>query len=123
MDFINQFKFNAPALADVLALLNVKTFTPEDVERFDALADDEKRAVLAISEVHVGPDDSISDVINAHKKGAITVYTRPNRLDDPEETLAYLRGDFIFERWLSSEQNDGGWAWSPRLGCWVEWRG
>lgn len=139
MDFFNQFKFNAPALADVLALLNVKTFTPEDVERFNALADDEKRAVLAISEEYAGLEDSIGDMIDAYENGTITAYTwvdcrgedhlAPIAEDCAEnwdvlaEIPEHLRGYFDVEKWFFDVQLEGSWAWARRAGCWVEYRG
>lgn len=139
MDFINQFKYDAPAFNDVLDLLNVKTFTSEDVERFDALADDEKRAVLAISEEYADLEDSISDIIDAYEDGTITAYTwvicrdeydlEPIAEDCAEnwgvlaEIPEHLRGYFDVEKWLVDVQLEGFWAWARRAGCWVEWRG
>ena len=139
MDFINQFKFNTPAFNDVLDLLNVKTYTPEDVERFDALADDEKRAVLAISEEYADLEDSISDIIDAYEDGTIVAYTWINcygedHLAPVAEELAEdwgvlaelperLREYFDAEKWFADVQLEGSWAWARRAGCWVEYRG
>lgn len=139
MDFVNQFKYDAPAFNDVLNLLNVKTFTPEDVERFDALADDEKRAVLAISEEYADLEDSVSDMIDAYEEGSIVAFTWVNCWSETHlapiaedcaeswgvlaEIPEHLRGYFDVEKWFADVQPMGSWSWARRAGCWVEWRG
>ncbi len=143
MDFINQFKYDAPAFNDVLDLLNVETFTLEEVERFDALADDEKRAVLAIAEEYGnGYDDennTVGDLIDMFEDGRVVAYTWVNCWGESHltpiaedcaenwgvlnEMPEYLRGYFDVEKWFSDVQLDGAWAWARRAGCWVEYRG
>lgn len=139
MEFINKFKHDAPAFADVLALLNVKTFTPEDVERFDALADDEKRAVVAIAEEYAYIEDTIDNVMDMLENGRAIVYTWINcngedHLKPIADHLAQewgvlseipkeFRDYFNAERWFADVKDNGVWAWSLRAGCWVEWRG
>jgi hypothetical protein len=143
MDFINKFKFNAPAFADVFEVLEAETFTTEEVERFDALTDDDKRAVLAIAEEYGNDyddkDNTVGDLIDWFEDGRAIAYTwvncygeghlKPIAEDCAEnwgvlsEVPEHLRGYFDIEKWFNDVQLEGSWSWSRRAGCWVEWRG
>lgn len=143
MDFINKFKFNAPAFADVLEILDVKTFTPEEVERFDALTNDDKRAVLAIAEEYGNDCDdetnTVGDLIDWLENGRVVAYTWVDCWGEDhlkpiadclakewgilEEIPKKFRDYFNAEKWFNDVKDNGVWAWARRAGCWVEWRG
>lgn len=143
MDFINKFKYTAPAFADVFEVLEVETFTPEEVERFDALADDDKRAVLAIAEEFSDncddEDNTVDNLIDMLEESRAIAYTWINCNGEDhlkpiaghlaeewgvlEEIPKDLRDYFNAERWFNDIKDNGVWAWARRAGCWVEWRG
>lgn len=115
----------------------VPTFDTETVERWEALTDDERRAVCAFIETRYA--DTLSEAFEALENRRVAALTGLET-DDPEDY--FKLGWFLAEKYGALENItelakryfnyeafgrdaacNGYYTWAQKMECWVEYRG
>lgn len=115
----------------------VPTFDAETIERWEALTDDERRAVCAFIETRHA--DTLIEAIEALENGRVVALTSIET-DDPEDyfELGWFLAEeygilenahelvkqyFNYEAYGRDAVFNGYYTWASNMECWVEYRG